>query len=223
MSRRAATVGLVISCTAGAGCFDVRMTDPGPPVVDDFEDGDLTPAMRSFANWTCGTYEPRGQLTCQLVDGDASNFGLSTSFSIADAPDGIQRHGSAFVTTDANRPVDLTAWSAIAFDVRVTTNKVVPDPLFHLDLSCSTVPSESGTAVVALSVVQGIAYSNNGWTTVVLALSNFGPPPWQPEHIQGGSIACLRAIDEISFVWDAALPDGESVTGTLSIDEVRLQ
>ena len=40
---------------------------------------------------------------------------------------------------------------------------------------------------------------------------------------QGRAPACLRAVDGIQFVFDAAVPDGQTGGGILSIDDVVLQ
>ena len=49
------------------GCFDVRAVDPGPPVLDDFEDGDLTAALSP--NSSCQTSSPTGMLDCEVTEG----------------------------------------------------------------------------------------------------------------------------------------------------------
>jgi len=172
---------MTISIT-GVCCFEVHGVDPGPPVLDDFEDGDLLPSLRPFMAWSCGAFSPDATLDCMLTDGFVSSFGLSVAFSISDPPDGKQQHGGVYLMTLADRPIDLTASSAITFDVRLTsaTTAFPPGALMHLDLQCSTAVGENGDAMVDFLLVQSIAFTAD-WSPVSLAISNFGPPPWQPE------------------------------------------
>ena len=92
----------------------------------------------------------------------------------------------------------------------------------HLDLQCSTAIGDNGAPLIDFTVVQRIAFTSE-WSTVSLAISNFGPAPWRQEHIRGGKPACLRAIDGFQFIFDPALPDGQTGEGIFSIDNVRLQ
>jgi hypothetical protein len=215
---------LMIGSIASVGCFDVRAVDPGPPVLDDFEDGDLTPSYPPFTDWSCGEFQPDAMLDCDVSEGFESSFSLSTAFSISDPLDAIQQHGGVYIATYADRPIDLRGLSVITFDIRLTsaTTPFPPGALMHLDLRCSTAVGDNGGALVDSALVQSIAVTAE-WSRVTLAISNFGPAPWQPEHIKGGGPACLRAVDGIAFVFDAAIPDGQSGAGILSIDDVVLQ
>lgn len=221
-------VGLVLALMTASitivGCFDVRAVDPGPAVLDDFEDGNQTPSLPPFTGWTCQTFQPEGALDCDLTPGFDSKFSLSAAFTIADMPDGIQQHGGVLVAAFADQSVDLSGLSTATFAVRLTssTKPLPPKSLMHMDFLCSTAVGENGAALVNFALVQSIAFTDE-WSTVTLSISNFGPAPWQTEHIKGGAPACLRAVDGIQFVFDAAVPDGQSSGGTLSIDEVRLQ
>jgi len=206
------------------GCFDVRPVDPGPPVLDDFEDGDLTPSLSPFSDWSCQIFQPDGPLTCDLSPGFESRFSISAAFSISDPLDATQQHGGVLIATFADRPIDLTGLSAITFDVRLTSAAAPfsSKSLMHLDLVCSTAVGENGAALVDFALVQSVAFTSE-WSTVNLAISNFGPAPWQTEHIKGGAPACLRAVDGIQVVFDAAIPDGQSGAGILSLDDLVLR
>jgi hypothetical protein len=222
--RTGPAVAVMTFAITNVCCFDVRAVDAGPPVLDDFEDGDLLPSLPHFGAWSCQLFQPSAPLDCALTDGFESSFSLSAGFSISDPPDAIQQHGGVQIVTHADGPLDLTGLSAVTFDVRLTS-ATVPFPaaaLMRLDLLCSTAIGEDGDALVDSAVVQSIAFTAE-WSKVNLAISNFGPAPWQPEHIKGGAPACLRAIDGIQFVFDAAIPDGQSGGGTVFIDDVRLR
>jgi hypothetical protein len=223
-SEVGSALALMTCALASVGCFDVRPVDPGPPVLDDFEDGDLTPSHPPFTDWSCQIFHPDAALDCEVTEGFESSFALSVVFSISDLPDAVQQEGGVQMTTFADRPIDLTGVSAITFDVRLTsaTTPFPPNAFMHLDLLCSTAVSENGGALVDFALVQSIAFRAE-WSRVSLAISNFGPAPWQPEHIKGGATACLRAVDGIQFVFDPAVLDGQTGGGIFSIDDVVLQ
>jgi hypothetical protein len=222
--RTGSALALMTVSVTSVCCFEVRTVDPGPPVLDDFEDGNFTPSLPAFTEWSCQTFVPDGMLDCARTEGFESAFSLSAAFSISDPPDAIQQHGGVLILTNADRPIDLRGLSAITFDVRLTsaTTPFPSNSLMHLDLLCSTVIGESGASLVDAALVQSIAFKDT-WSAVDLAISNFGPAPWTSEHIAGGAPACLRAVDGIQFVFDAAILDGQSGGGVLSIDNVRLQ
>lgn len=218
-------IALVIVFLTGIGCFDVRAVDAGPPVLDDFEDGDLTPSLFPFMKWSCQQFMPTVDLDCAVTPGFDSAFSLSAAFSITDPPDAIQQHGGAMMMTFADRPIDLTGFFAVTFAVRLTSD-TTPFPagaLMHLDLRCSTAISDTGVQLTDFAVVQSIPFSADWSTVPPLQIANFGPAPQRTDHIQGGAPACLRAVDGFSFVFDAAIPDGQMGAGVFSIDDVRLE
>ncbi len=61
------------------------------------------------------------------------------------------------------------------------------------------------------------------WSSISLAMSNFGPAQWLHGALRDGTPACLRAVDGFQLVFDPALPDGQTLAGVLSIDNVRLR
>jgi len=208
---------------SGAACFDVHMVDPGPAVLDDFEDGDLTPSVRPFGDWSCAVYTPDAPLDCALAEGFQSATGLSVAFSITDPPDGDQQHGVVQIATYADTPIDLTGSSVITFDVRLTNVTSFPTSAqMRLELLCSTAIGENGAALGDFVVIQTVPFAAE-WSSLSLAISNFGPAQWRPGSLQGGTPACLRVVDGFQFVFDAALPDGETGAGVFSIDNVRLR
>ena len=228
--RTGSAFALMTLSITSVSCFDVHGVDPGPPVLDDFEDGDFTPSLRPFTDWSCQTVEPPdppGPPDCVPTDGYDSSHGLAAAFAVSDPLDGIQQHGGVIIMTNADRPIDLTGLSHITFEVRLTNSTTTAFPsksLLHLDLLCSTVMGESGASLVDAALMQSVGFDlAGGWTPANLAIKNFGPPPWIADRIVGGPPACLRAVDGIQLVFDAAIPDGMSGAGTLSIDDIVLR
>jgi hypothetical protein len=215
---------LVTCSLAGTACFDVHTVDPGPAVLDDFEDGDLIPSLHSFSAWSCSTYTPNASFDCALAEGFQGSAGLSFAFSLVDPPDGDQQRGTIEIETHTDTLIDLTGLSAITFDVRLT-NAPPPSPTgaaLRLDLKCSTAIGENGAVLRDFIVVQSVAYTAE-WSSINLAMSNFGPAEWMPGALRGGTPACLRVVDGFRFVFDPGQPDGQTVAGVFSIDNVRLR
>ena len=214
---------MTFSITSTA-CFDVQTVDPGPAVLDDFEDGDLIPSLRPFGGWFCALYNPTTPLDCGLAEGFQSSASLSVAFSIIDPPDGDQQRGVVQLESDADTPIDLTHLSAITFDVRLT-NAPAPlenGPAMRFQLRCSTAVGDNGVELGDFVVVQSVPYTPE-WSSIRLEMSNFGPAQWLPGSPRGGTAACLRAVDGFQLVFDPAQPDGQTLAGVLSIDNVRLR
>jgi hypothetical protein len=110
------------------------------------------------------------------------------------------------------------------FDVRLT-NAPVASPGgagMRFQLRCSTVIGENGAALGEYIVIQTVPYTAE-WSSISLAISNFGPAIWAPGAPRGGTPACLRAVDGFQLAFDPSLPDGQTLEGVLSLDNVRLQ
>ena len=78
LARAAAT--LIVYALAAPGCFDdVRLRDPGPFVIDDFEDGNLESELPSFDSWGCNPFNAQApMIACGLVPGaGGSRFALN--------------------------------------------------------------------------------------------------------------------------------------------------
>jgi hypothetical protein len=162
-------------------------------------------------------------LECTLAEGFGSATGLSAAFSLADPPDDEQQQGVVVIATTADRPIDLTGSSVITFAVRLTGATSFPaGAAMRLELLCSTAIGENGAPLADFVVALAVPFAAE-WSTLNLAISNFGPLPWKPGSLRGGTPACLRAVDGFLFVFDPGLPDGQTGTGVFSIDDVRLR
>src|SRR6185503_14224254 len=76
-------VVLWLSVTASA-CFDVETVDPGPVVIDDFDDGDFVPTMRELLYWQCYAFNPNTNrdYACDHTVGYSSEYSLFVEFSL---------------------------------------------------------------------------------------------------------------------------------------------
>jgi hypothetical protein len=224
VSRATAQAAAFLLATLGAaGCFDVRTVDPGPLLIDDFEDGDLTPADAIFEPWGCFSFSPPSNRIdkCDHDAGYDSAFSLELEATIDDPPDGKEQHGGAGVGIKTKVPQDLTPFRSIVFNAWFASGDppISSNAVLHLELRCGSARTLEGTLPNDLYVAQDIIYQNH-WKPFDLPLNSFGSPT---TAILGGLDACLRSIDSIRFTFDAQLPDGKSGKAILHVDDIELR
>jgi hypothetical protein len=229
MVRRAAVVlVLTVAAFGGLGCFAVSTTDTAY-LIDDFDDGRYQPSDPNFSPWGCYLVNAESgdainQYNCQLGPGDRSLYALTLDFTVHDPANGISDDVGAGLHTTARSPEDLTAFQQLVFSVLLTSGspQLPMTAKFYVYLGCSTAVADDGSVPGDLAVVYSES-AGSTWRTWQAYLSDFSSPSWSAIHIQGGTAACLERVDSIQFEVDAALADGASGAGTLSIDDIYLQ
>jgi hypothetical protein len=231
MTRQISHALLVLAVCSVAvgtsGCFGVHDVDQGPWVIDDFEDGDLNPADPNFGPWTCSSFNETTSDNCSagLDVGYQSAYSLFLDFAVDDPLDGTQERGGAELYTGATRPENLSAYGEMVLNAKLVSD--VPSlpggATLDAQLGCSTVEADDGTFPGTLYVVQGLIGYSADWQTFTLPTENFGSPPWIATKVVGGPTACLERVDSISFEFDPNLPDGQSVTARLNVDDIYFQ
>jgi hypothetical protein len=225
MVNRALSIAALLLGMLAAGCFDVHTVDPGPYVIDDFDDGDYYPPDSRLDQWMCYAFNPdtNKNYKCER-EGVVDAYSLFLDFTINDPVNGVQEDGGAGVATFANKPIDFRGFEQIDFRVMLESlNPPIPSGAqLSVEFGCSTAPDDNGDVPGDFYVVQGAGF-DKAWTPVKLTLNNFAPPPWIVRHIEGGTAGCLARVDGIRFSLDAKLPDGETGHGVLHIDDIRLQ
>jgi hypothetical protein len=225
VSRGAPSVALLLAVLVVGGCYDVHTVDPGPYIIDDFDDGDLQPADPNFDQWRCYGFNPDtiDGINCGHDAGEQSTFSLFLDATIVDPPDGTQQHGGASLATFATKPEDLSHFGQIMFDAKLESgNPPIPsNALLYVELGCKGAHTEDGSLPGDLYVVQGVDYKSY-WQPFTLAMISFNSPPWLATHIMGGPAGCLQRIDSIRFTVDAQLPDGQTGKFVLHVDTISL-
>ena len=226
MTRKARAAVLLTSLLSPA-CFSVDMVDPGAVIIDDFDDGDYVPAMSELDYWQCYSFNPdtNQNFSCKHDDGYQSPYSLYVAFTLDDPPDGIQQYpGAGLGAWGTGSTVDFSRYRELDISLRLQSNNPnppVPEPQVYVELDCKNAKGEDGKPsnfYVTLSVTP-----TKDWSTFALALSNWAPPPWETAHVKGGILACMRAIDGISISLSGQLQDGDSASGTLFIDGLKLR
>jgi hypothetical protein len=220
----ARAAGPVIVCAlAAAGCFDVRMRDPGPLVIDDFEDGDLVPALATFDSWGCYSFNAQGSVVdCASVPGtDNSAFALQLDFRVDDPPDGKQQHGGGGLASYARAPIDIDSRGDLVFSAMLAsgTPALPSDARLYVELGCSTAAAEDGSRPGDFYVSASADFKNY-WQPFRIDVTSLGQPAWVVSKIEGGPARCRQRIDNIRFTVDAHLADGQSGQAVLTIDSI---
>jgi hypothetical protein len=224
--RLAPNLALLLVVLGAGGCFDVRTVDPGPYILDDFDDGDFQPADPNFQPWQCYGFNPdsSANINCNHDAGDQSAFALFLDATLVDPPDGTQQHGGASLATFATVPEDFTRFSEFKFSAKLEPGNppISSNANLYVELGCNSARADDGSLPGNLYIVQGVDYKNY-WQPFVLAMSSFNSPPWLATHIMGGPAGCLQRIDNIRFTVDAQLPDGQTGKFVLHVDTISLQ
>jgi hypothetical protein len=224
--RLAPTSAFLLTVLGAGGCFDVRTVDPGPYIVDDFDDGHFQPADTNFWPWVCYAFNPdtSANINCDHDAGYQSAYSLFLDATIVDPPDGTQQHGGASLATFAKVPEDFTHFSELKFSAKLESgNPPIPsNALLYVELGCNGARAEDGSLPGNLYVNQGVDYKSY-WQSFTLAMYSFNSPAWISTHIMGGPAGCLKRIDNIRFTVDAQLPDGQSGRFVLNVDSISLQ
>ncbi len=227
VSRALAAVALLLAAPTAAGCFDVHTTDPGPYVLDNFDDGDFLPADPIFNPWVCYAFNPSSNkmYSCDHAGGaHDSAYALYVDFTVTDQANNVQEDGGAGLGTWATKPLDLSHFAELDFDVSVASGNpaLSSEAQVHVELGCSTAPDEEGKVPGNFSVARGVDYEMD-WQSKQLTLNNFAPPAWVKTPIAGGLAGCLSRVDSILFSINAEIPDGQIGRGILRIDNVTLR
>lgn len=221
-----AVATLIIGALAASGCFDVRMVDPGPLVIDDFDDGDLAPALTTFDSWGCYSFNAQAPtINCDRTQGaDNSPFGLYVDFRVDDPPDGKQQHGGAALGSWGRAPVDINPYQDFVFSAMLAsgTPALPSDARLYVELGCGTAVAEDGSRPGDFYVLASADYENY-WQPFRIDITSLGQPPWVVKKIEGGPARCRQLVDSIRFTVDAHLADGQSGQAVLTIDSIYLQ
>jgi hypothetical protein len=224
-TARALSTGIVCALAA-AGCFDVRTVDPGPLVIDDFDDGDMVPALTGFGSWDCYSFNAQGsRVECAVTPGtDNSPFALYVDFRVDDPADGKQQHGGAGLASYGSPPVDINPHQDFVFSAMLTsgTPALPSDARLYVELGCSSAVAQDGSRPGDFYVSASADYKNY-WQPFRIDVTSFGQPPWVVTKIEGGPARCRQLVDSIRFTVDAHLADGQSGQAVLTIDGISLQ
>ena len=227
MVRPLVRAAMVIVCALAApGCFDVRLRDPGPLIIDDFEDGNLAPELTTFDSWSCYAYNTQeATISCALAPGrPGSMFALTLDFSVDNPPDGKQQHGGASLAVYDQATLDLNPYQDFVFTAQVASGKpaLPSDARLYIEFGCSTAIAGDGSRPGNFYVLSSAAFKPD-WQTFRIDVASLGFPPWVINDVKGGPARCRQLVDSIRFTIDAFLVDGQSGEGILSVDDVYLE
>jgi hypothetical protein len=222
-------VAMLPAVLGATGCFDAHSVDPGPWVIDDFEDGDYQPFDRNFGSWDCYASGPSHLCSkAPVTPGDQGLYAMALDFTIGDpAGSGQQPGGASLQTLLPATPEDLSRFSEMVFSAKMPALPALAalpsSPVFYAELGCSTVQGDGYQTTAGNLYVRQDFPVTIDWKTVQLPKAGFLSSPYNDAHINGGPAACLQRVDNIHFEVQFELSDGQSAMGELSVDEIYFQ
>jgi hypothetical protein len=227
-------IGFVLPALVLSACFDVQKVDPGKGVfvISDFEQGAPIPNTELFDRWFCITYNPDlgqdpGQtVTCgvEAHPGDQSQFGLMAHFMLHNDAPKVQYPGVSLMTVAAGAAVDFNGYQDLCFSLRVDLGDP-PPPMAQVDvqLGCSSVAAQDPAGSQEYFDLFHTVTATSTWLPFHLSLSTFMQRMDETNLFKGGAKACLALIDNIRFEVNGQFTQGQSGSGTLHVDDVRLE
>jgi hypothetical protein len=146
-------------------------------------------------------------------------------FTIVDPPDQLQQTGGALLLTSTKAtPQNLSRFDEMVFRAKLGSGSppLPSTSQMFVQLDCSTVAADDGTMPGSLFLGQTVSFPPD-WQLLRLAMADFISQTWEPTHPLGGPRACLESVDSIAFSVNPMLPDGQSATGRLDIDDIYFQ
>jgi hypothetical protein len=247
--RRPAATSLAFSALMALlpACFSLPKFDPGPRVLDDFEeDAGLSPTWALFASWSCRALtnrnpneRPDGGPDGGPDAGSDGGGGLTGPDGGVPIPCGVGPgdgdRGALVATFDLTAPSD---GQQLAVEVATPTKSGTVDLsgfgrfMFdaQLDSASSSANLPAGTQlIVKLGCAKngddasedepvGITTEALSWTSFSYSLDTFSPMNASPNQ------SCLTAINSVRFVvLLGRAPPGTAIAGTLQLDNIELR
>jgi len=224
MARAAAT--LLVYALAAPACFDVHQVDPGPLVIDDFDDGDLVPALTTFESWRPYSFNAVGsEVHSDLTQGNTNSpFAVYLDFRVDDPLDGDVQEAGAALMSESQFPWDVNPYRTLVFSAKLesATPALPSDALLYVELGCKTAVAQDGSHPNDLYVVASVNYTS-AWKEYRIEITSFGDPSWIGTRVAGGPAQCRQRVDSIRFSVDAKLNDGQSGHGVLTVDNIYIE
>jgi hypothetical protein len=191
--------------------------EPPPRLdVDDFEDGDAVPSNPRFASWGCETYPGTPHVSCvSSSPGFRSEVAETVRFEIQDPADAKTDHPGVLLQAPLRLgTLDLGAYTSLMFSAKLEVDSPVPPngSRLYVRLRCDGVGEGS---FVETSVLVGLE-----WSSPAIALEAFVRPGYVVDFDR---LACVASVEALEFDIHPDLFDGESMAGTLTIDEISLE
>lgn len=228
---------LLIACALTA-CFDVEQRDPvqdgtilsWPSVkqIDDFEDGNVFPDLPALEAWTPVSWFDDTMASAAEAEGFGGGLGRSLSFVLR----GVDT-GAALVSWVENQRflLDFSQFDQLSFRAKLEPAEQgsfdaaerLPVRVRLTCVSAAEQPFRDGDPQGEAVGVEIEVSPGEQWQSFELELSKLQQPTWQDwpgAHIDHDD--CLRQIDAVSFEVAPTLRDGQSVAGTLTLDDIRL-
>jgi hypothetical protein len=225
--RGFAALGSLLSTLLIGACFDVQQVDvdstaPQLLEIDDFEDGDQRPSNPTFSTWLCGTYPGPPRISCDAsARGHGGGLAQEARFQLQDPADGMVDHPGMFLqTTHTVGTLDLSAFERIAFSAKLESDapSLPGASRLYVRLRCDGVGT-SGAQPEGYWLETSVQVETD-WSSFTLALTEFVRPNYV---LSFSRQECVAALESLGFDLHPELPEGGSIVGTLTLDQISLQ
>lgn len=234
VSRAVRDVLGLLAALVATGCFEVHSVETGPLIIDDFENGSVSPPDPTFQSWGCQKFSPptMGGYQCEIDDTTAyqGNHSLYVDATIEDLLDGVQRQGGAFLETIANTTKDFGRFSRLVFAAKLDSDSLPPlsTPTLEVQIGCNLAELTAGPRPDSIYVSSRTETPGGDWQVLTVEFGDL-TMPMDPmpvvmsARLKERSPGCLKVVDAIRFDVAAGLPDGQSGRFILHIDDVELE
>jgi len=227
-TRFAASLAVVVL----TGCYDLERLDPGPKsprlVIDDFEDGNLSPEVPGFGTWRVYPFKwepdpdrPEDDPRLEFVTGLDGGLALAGEFTFKYPGSEVYTGFSIGTAGDPRNPYDVRGYRAMHLTTRFEQG-VPPLPgtaRIYVQIGCDSAPPLGD--VTGPFFVNSFMDFNSDWHT--LELDYFSELISEPKRIDGDASACLAVVDSIRFTVSTTVAPGARAQGTFHIDDVYFE
>ena len=224
-----------LSLLLSASCFEVSQVavEPAPPAleVDDFEDGDNVPSSSLFATWRCETLSGPPRASCgSVAPGFGGGMAEAVRFELTDPANGVTDYTGVLLEVATRLdPVDLRGYDELAFSAKFER---APSGGASLDPGAEgSDPADFFVQLVCDAVGQSGALPYGSWLEYAIPIG----PEWSSPSVELDELVrpdfvvnfdrldCLANVEAVVFLLGPELADGETLAGTLTLDEISLR
>jgi hypothetical protein len=202
-------------------------------LIDDFEDGDNVPSASQFGSWRASGFSadnnPELVQALEVVyvtDSVATDsvFAFLGKFKFIYPGSPITTGVNLFVPHATHELLDARVFRSFHFSARFVPEGPQPFPAltrYYVQLGCDGAPGRPGK--VKPFWVQHNVTLTPDWQAQSLSLDAFAELGSEDPKIDGGAQACLAIVDTVRFNVATVLGEGDSVIGSLYIDDVYFE
>jgi hypothetical protein len=130
----------------------------------------------------------------------------------------------SLMTLAGGAAVDFNGYQDLSFSLKIELGDP-PPPMAQVDvqLGCSSVAAQDSNGNQEYFDLFHTVNATSTWSSFQLPLSTFMQRMDETNLFKGGPTACLALIDNIRFEVNGQFTQGQSGSGILHVDDIRLE